>query len=61
MATKHKEGYSAECDPPHDVRKWKNGQVWACDCGNLFKVTMTNSFGEPFVLWSQINETEVKP
>ena len=49
--TKHKEGYVAECEPPQLSRKWKPGQVWGCECGNLFRVTMTNSHGESFILW----------
>lgn len=42
---KHKKGYEDYCRPPKLDRKWKEGQVWVCDCGNLLKVEVTT-------LWS---------
>jgi len=42
--TQHKEGYKAHCNTPQLTRQWKEGQAWACDCGNVFKVTVLETW-----------------
>ena len=35
---KHAKGFESSCNPPYLSWRWKLGQVWACECGNLFRV-----------------------
>jgi len=38
---RHRKGFESECQPPWAWGfswKWKIGQVWVCECGNMFKV-----------------------
>ena len=35
---KHKKGYETYCRLPHPSIRWKEGQVWACPCGNMFTI-----------------------
>lgn len=49
--TKHKEGYKADCNPPYLNWRWKEGQAWACECGNIFKVGVMYYGADSWKTW----------
>lgn len=53
--TKHKKGYEDECVPPFADRKWKLGQVWACACGNMFRVVEKGYGTYTYKSWENVN------
>lgn len=51
--TQHNKNYRGECETPYLSWRWKVGQVWACDCGNLFKVGL-RSYINTWKVWEEV-------